>query len=275
MSPILVRPVREQLEHDRVIRLLQAKLKKKHGAEANPGEERTAGFKIKGNVVFPDLILTTDAAGKRSQAIVEVETAESLNHLEVLAEWTHFSKAKAGFHLYVPASSVDVARRLMEQHDVSVTELWSYYLFGDQIRFLPIFRNKGPEPEPIKPEAKAKTVVKPPTPPKPEEKPEVKAKAPAAKAEAPKVAPKTPPKRGATTKTPTTKTPTTKTAAKKAAPRVAPRADTRVAKPAARAMRPPTRTTAKATSKKSAVKPSARPAKGAAKAAKPASKKRR
>ena len=30
MSPILVRPVREQLEHDRVIRLLQVKLKRKH-----------------------------------------------------------------------------------------------------------------------------------------------------------------------------------------------------------------------------------------------------
>ena len=28
VSPILVRPVREQLEHDRLIRLLQAKLKK-------------------------------------------------------------------------------------------------------------------------------------------------------------------------------------------------------------------------------------------------------
>ena len=30
VSPILVRPVREQLEHDRVIRLLQVKLKRKH-----------------------------------------------------------------------------------------------------------------------------------------------------------------------------------------------------------------------------------------------------
>ena len=30
MSPILVRPVREQLEHDRIIRLLQAKNRRKY-----------------------------------------------------------------------------------------------------------------------------------------------------------------------------------------------------------------------------------------------------
>ena len=41
MSPILVRPVREQLEHDRVIRLLQAKLKRKHDVAINIGDEQT------------------------------------------------------------------------------------------------------------------------------------------------------------------------------------------------------------------------------------------
>jgi len=30
VSPILVRPVREQLEHDRIIRQLQTKFKRKH-----------------------------------------------------------------------------------------------------------------------------------------------------------------------------------------------------------------------------------------------------
>ena len=37
--PILVRPVREQLEHDRIIRLLQAKYQKKHDPVANVGNE--------------------------------------------------------------------------------------------------------------------------------------------------------------------------------------------------------------------------------------------
>ena len=42
LSPILVRPVREQLEHDRVIRLLQAKYKRKFDVAINPGNEQTA-----------------------------------------------------------------------------------------------------------------------------------------------------------------------------------------------------------------------------------------
>ena len=41
MSPILVRPVREQLEHDRVIRLLQVKLKRKHDVVINIGDDQT------------------------------------------------------------------------------------------------------------------------------------------------------------------------------------------------------------------------------------------
>ena len=39
MSPILVRPVREQLEHDRVIRLLQVRLKRKDEVVANIGDD--------------------------------------------------------------------------------------------------------------------------------------------------------------------------------------------------------------------------------------------
>ena len=39
MSPILVRPVREQLEHDRVIRLLQVRLKRRHEVATNIGED--------------------------------------------------------------------------------------------------------------------------------------------------------------------------------------------------------------------------------------------
>ena len=42
LSPILVRPVREQLEHDRVIRLLQAKYKRKFEVAINPGNEQSA-----------------------------------------------------------------------------------------------------------------------------------------------------------------------------------------------------------------------------------------
>ena len=53
MSPILVRPVREQLEHDRVIRLLQVKLKRKHEVIANIGEDQSTSVKIGQVQIFP------------------------------------------------------------------------------------------------------------------------------------------------------------------------------------------------------------------------------
>jgi hypothetical protein len=57
VSPILVRPVREQLEHDRLIRLLQAKFKRKYDAGINPGAEQNAPVGIPPAAVFPDFAL--------------------------------------------------------------------------------------------------------------------------------------------------------------------------------------------------------------------------
>ena len=146
MSPILVRPVREQLEHDRVIRLLQAKLKRKYDVAANIGEEQTASVRIGAGQMFPDLVLTSTGKGKRLEGIVEVETAESVNHLEAMAQWAHFGRARAAFHLYVPAITVDIARRLCLENDVTVSEIWSYHTIADQTRFTLVLRNNAPRP---------------------------------------------------------------------------------------------------------------------------------
>lgn len=135
MSPILVRPVREQLEHDRIIRLLQARLKRRHDVAVNVGEEQTSGVKAGAGQVFPDLVLTSQDRARRIEVVVEVETGESVNHLEAMAEWAHFSRLKAAFHLYVPAVTVDNARRLAADNQVTIAELWSYHTIGDQTRF--------------------------------------------------------------------------------------------------------------------------------------------
>jgi hypothetical protein len=144
LSPILVRPVREQLEHDRVIRLLQAKLKRKYDVAANIGEGQTAGVRIGAGQMFPDLVLTSLTKGKRLEGIVEVETAESVNHLEAMAQWAHFGRVRAAFHLYVPAAAVDIARRLCVENGVSVAEIWSYHTIADQTRFTLVHRNNAP-----------------------------------------------------------------------------------------------------------------------------------
>ena len=123
MSPILVRPVREQLEHDRVIRLLQVKLKRKHDVIANIGEDQSTSVKIGQVQIFPDLVLTSADRGHKLMGTVEVETAESVNHLEAMAQWAHLGRARAPFHLYVPAGSVDIARRLAAENQVNVAEI--------------------------------------------------------------------------------------------------------------------------------------------------------
>jgi hypothetical protein len=142
VSPILVRPVREQLEHDRIIRLLQAKSKRRYDATMNPGNEQNAPVKVPNGAVFPDLLLFSQDRGRRLQAVVEVETGESVNHLEALSQWAAFGRLRVEFFLYVPANMVDVARRLADDNHIHVHEFWSYHLVGDQFRFTLMHRSR-------------------------------------------------------------------------------------------------------------------------------------
>ena len=136
MSPILVRPIREQFEHNRVIRLLVARLRRKFTVGVNIGDEPQGTSVRSGTgLVYPDLVLTNSEGVRRLHGVVEVETGESVNHLEAMAEWVPFGKVRGAFYLYVPAGTTDVARRLCEESRVSYTEIWSFHAVGDQMRF--------------------------------------------------------------------------------------------------------------------------------------------
>ena len=141
LSPILVRPVREQLEHDRVIRLLQAKYKRKFEVGINPGHEQAAPVAAGQLPWYPDLVLHATDRGGRLLGTVEVETAESVNSLEAMSQWATFSRFRAPFHLYVPVSSVDTAKRLCAALRISVAEIWAYNSLGDQILFTLVHRS--------------------------------------------------------------------------------------------------------------------------------------
>ena len=140
MSPILVRPVREQLGHDRIIRLLQVKCRRRYEAGINPGTEQNVPVSSGASTLFPDLVLLSQERGRRLKAVVEVETGESVNHLEALAQWAHLSRLRAEFHLYVPSSMVDVARQLCEDNQIHVHEIWSFHTVGDEVRFTLVHR---------------------------------------------------------------------------------------------------------------------------------------
>jgi len=141
LSPILLRPVREQLEHDRIIRLLQAKYRRRFEVAINPGNEQTTPITVGQFPWYPDLVLQSQQRGRKVLGVVEVETAESVNNLEAMSQWATFARQRVPFHLYVPAVSVDVAKRLCADLQVLVAELWAYHAIGDQVRFTLVQRS--------------------------------------------------------------------------------------------------------------------------------------
>jgi hypothetical protein len=150
VSPILTRPIREQLEHDRIIRQLQARYKRKHDVVINPGPEQNHSVMVGDLAVYPDLLLYSQERGRRLEGTIEVETAESVNQLEALAEWGVFSKLKAPFYLYVPPQSIDSARRICDEQQFPVAEIWTYHLSLDQVRFTQVYRSpNAPKPAPM------------------------------------------------------------------------------------------------------------------------------
>jgi hypothetical protein len=153
LSPILVRPVREQLEHDRVIRQLQRDLsRRKIEVGINPGAEQNVSLGTS-RKEYPDAVLFSMEKGRRVIGVVEVETGESVNNLEAMAQWAHYAKLRAPFLLYVPMGSVDVARRLAADNKIAVAEIYSYHQVGELMRFTlvhrsgPVALDLGPEPD--------------------------------------------------------------------------------------------------------------------------------
>lgn len=185
MSPILTRPVREQLEHDRVIRLLQARYKRKTEVIINPGSEQNQSVQVENLVLFPDVLIFAEG-GKKLVGTVEVETGESVNSLEARAQWARFAKLRVPLHLYLPSTSVDAARRLCAEYDILVSEIWTFQsTYDNQVRFTMVFRSPNApvvklSPAPPKAVAKPKPAATPAkvmvqAAPKPSPKPAAKA----------------------------------------------------------------------------------------------------
>jgi hypothetical protein len=141
LSPILVRPVREQLEHDRVIRQLQRDLsRRKIEVGINPGAEQNVSLGTS-RKEYPDAILFSTEKGRRVLGVVEVETGESINNLEAMAQWAHYARLRAPLLLFVPLGSVDVARRLAADNQIPVAEIHTYHQVGELMRFALVHRS--------------------------------------------------------------------------------------------------------------------------------------
>jgi hypothetical protein len=142
-----VRPVREQLEHDRVIRLLQAKYKRKFDVAINPGNEQGTPVMVGQSPWYPDLVLQSGERSRKVLGVVEVETTESVNKVEAMSQWATFGRLRGAFHLYIPTSMIDVARQLCTDLQILVGEIWAYTTIGDQVRFTLVQRTARPGDE--------------------------------------------------------------------------------------------------------------------------------
>ena len=171
MSPILVRPFREQVDHDRVIRQLQSRFRRKYSVGVNVGSLQEATIRVAGVNVNPDLVLTNTEGVRRLHAVIEVETSESINDLEAMAQWARFAKARGAFYLYVPAGMSDIAQRICQVKHINVSEIWTYFFVGDNLRFSMVYRSPSAqrvvkaqklaaESKPKKPARKAKGPAK-------------------------------------------------------------------------------------------------------------------
>jgi hypothetical protein len=277
--------VREQLEHDRVIRLLQAKYKRKTEVAINPGNQQTMPVGPGESPWYPDLVLYGNDRNHKLLGVVEVETAESVNNLEAMSQWATFSRLKVPFHLYVPISYIDVAKRLCADLQITPPEIWTYQAIGEQIRFAMVQKGaiaelkykplpaaaaakiaaKAAVPKPavakVAPEPVAAKAAPVSTPAKP-----AAAKPPAAKPPAAKPPAAKPPAKPVAAKPAAAKPPAAKPGGKTAPATTA--AAAKAPAPRGRAAAPPARKPAA-----KAVKPAAKPAKASAgAAAKPAAR---
>jgi hypothetical protein len=100
---------------------------------------------------YPDLVLLSDERGRKVLGVIEVETAESVNKVEAMAQWATFARLRGAFHLYVPTSMIDVARQLCVDLQILVGELWAYTAIGDQVRFTLVQRTSRPGEEKTQP----------------------------------------------------------------------------------------------------------------------------
>jgi hypothetical protein len=123
-----------------VIRLLQARYKRRFTVGINPGAEQSSPAGAVPDAQFPDLVLSSPGSGKKLAGVVEVETNESVNQLEAMAQWARLGKLPVEFVLYVPSGVAGVARRLCSDHGIGVTEIWTYHDVGDQVRFAQVHR---------------------------------------------------------------------------------------------------------------------------------------
>lgn len=118
----------EQKKHDDVIEFVKARLVREgHKVKVNKGTNKTnavndtndKGEKIK---IYPDVYTYEEGHLK---SIYEIETQSSVNESEV-PQWKQYSKGGVDFFLVVPEDKLEVAKELVDKHQINVKNILTH-----------------------------------------------------------------------------------------------------------------------------------------------------
>ena len=98
MSPILLRPIREQFEHDRVIRQLQTRLGRKFDVAMNPGASEEVSVRVGNRTLFPDIVLSGGGGSRRLHGLVEADGVFAVAALGQARGVDGFDRCDGAFH---------------------------------------------------------------------------------------------------------------------------------------------------------------------------------
>ena len=116
VSPILVRPVREQFEHDRIIRVLQARYKRKFEVAINPGVGAECVGGRRRPAMYPDLVLVQPGRGRKLQGRSK---SRPPNRSTRSKRWPNGGRSAACARRSISTSrptTIDTVRRLCAEH---------------------------------------------------------------------------------------------------------------------------------------------------------------
>jgi hypothetical protein len=102
-----------QNEHDSVILAAYNNLDKiNHKVYTNPNQQKNTSI----NGQYPDIIITP-INDNTVKFVIEVETADSVNNMEV-DQWRNYSKLGGSFYLLVPFNTRTTAELLCHQNNI-------------------------------------------------------------------------------------------------------------------------------------------------------------
>lgn len=105
----------------------------------NPGSEKNQSVGPRDDPQYPDVVVwkpnSPGSTSGTATVIEEIETSESVNEDEG-SQWKKYASLGVSiFRLIVPKADAAIAKKIIENKKIGVSEIWSYTINGGRISF--------------------------------------------------------------------------------------------------------------------------------------------